>query len=127
MTPDEVRNAALDEAAGILDGWADDAETDDNLSPRERIEMAASFRHQAEVIRGHKSSADNGGRIGLYFAAEVVYQTFATDLRQGFRTRDKEYAVRLLGKALGRPTDVASEAQARPEKPSPLDDAWDEG
>lgn len=38
--------------------------------------------------------------ISLLFAARTVHDTFKRDLEQGFKTRDKVYAIDLLGKAL---------------------------
>lgn len=37
-------------------------------------------------------------------AARLVYDTFARDLKQGYRTRDKVFAVDILGQALSLPT-----------------------
>ncbi len=51
--------------------------------------------------------------IDLTFAANAVYRTFATDLSQGYRTKDKEYAVTLLGKALGLPTSISAGDEVR--------------
>jgi hypothetical protein len=42
----------------------------------------------------------------LRYFAEAVYERFATDLRQGYTSRDKVYAIELLGKGLGLPTDI---------------------
>lgn len=36
----------------------------------------------------------------LIFAARTVHDTFKRDLDRGYKTRDKEFAVDLLGKAL---------------------------
>lgn len=42
----------------------------------------------------------------LTFFTNSVYDTFAADLKNGYQTKDKQFAVSLLGKALGRPSEI---------------------
>ena len=46
-------------------------------------------------------------------AAQFVYEAFATDLRQGYRTKDKVFAVEVLGQALGLPIRVEPASETK--------------
>ena len=54
-----------------------------------------TYEEQAQRIRLLKAEVAR-----LRTAAQTVHDTFKRDLEQGFQTRDKQYAVAILGAAL---------------------------
>ncbi|WP_368640619.1 hypothetical protein ABRZ04_05400 [Castellaniella ginsengisoli] len=48
----------------------------------------------------------DGGQFSMRWAVETIYRTFKRDIDQGYKTKDKEFAVSIAGKALEyRPQD----------------------
>lgn len=60
----------------------------------------------------NKSEAETEGAVELRAAAQYVYDKFVEDRRQGYVTRDKTFAIEILGRALTAAPAPAAEASA---------------
>jgi hypothetical protein len=67
-------------------------------------------REEAQAVGAAQGSL-TVGEFSLRWAVETVLKTFRADEAQGYRSRDRQYAIDILGKALEQATSLPSTDQ----------------
>lgn len=64
-------------------------------------ELFATYRnHHAQIVAGLAALGEVERLKRAFSFVAKVHETFKTDMEQGYRSRDREYAVDMLGKAI---------------------------